>query len=110
LFPSALAKTTDLDPIGLPTLVSFGPVVASVVTSAKYRVTTLTGTTVSRGSSAANAVLDGESSLQAANERSAIAVAVSIAARGPRCRFIFASREVKADLARLLDLVAPILY
>jgi hypothetical protein len=84
-FPSALAKTTDLDAIGLPTLVSFDPVLASVVTSGKYLVTALTGTTVSRGSNGAAA------SPHAANERSAIAATESTAARAPRCRFIFAS-------------------
>ena len=64
-FPSALAKTADLDAIGLPTLVSFGPVLASLVTSGKCWVTTLTGTTVLRGSNAADAdavLVDGGSS------------------------------------------------
>jgi hypothetical protein len=98
LFPSAPAKTTDLDAIGLPTLVSFGPVLASLVTSGKNFVTTLTGTTVLRGSNAADAavaavvddaVFDDESSPHAANERSAIAATESTA--WPRCRFILAS-------------------
>lgn len=104
-FPSALAKTTDLDAIGLPTLVSFGPALASLVTSGKCWVTTLTGTTVLRGSNAADAdavLVDGGSSPHAANESSAIAATESTAARGPRCRFIFASyRMVKPwDLGR----------
>jgi hypothetical protein len=38
-----------------------------------------------------HAVFDDESSPHAANERSAIAATESTAARGPRCRFIFAS-------------------
>jgi hypothetical protein len=83
-FPSALKKTTDLDAIGPPTLVSFGPVLPSLVISGKYWVTTLTGTTVSRGSNGAAA------SPHAANERSAIATG-STAASGLRCWFIFAS-------------------
>ena len=87
-FPSALTKTTDLDAIGLPTLVSFGPVLASLVISGKYLVTTLTGTTVSRGSKDADGAA---ASPHAANERSAIAATESTTARAPRCRFIFAS-------------------
>jgi hypothetical protein len=77
----------------LPTLVSFSPVLASLVTSGKYWVTTLTGTTVLRGSNAADVavVVDDESSPHAANERSAIAATESTAARGPRRRYIFAS-------------------
>ena len=48
-FPSGLTKTTDRVAIGLPTLVSFCPVLPSSVTSGKYCVTTLTGTIASRG-------------------------------------------------------------
>jgi hypothetical protein len=72
-FPSALKKTTDLDAIGLPTLVSFGPVLASLATSGKCSVTTLTGTTVLRGSKG------GAASPHAANESSAIAATESTA-------------------------------
>src|SRR5262245_34825251 len=89
-FPSALVKTTDNAAIGLPTLVSFGTVPASLVTSGKYQVTILTGTTVSRGSNV-DAAFDEESSLRAANQRIAMAAIESTAARAPRCRFIFAS-------------------
>jgi hypothetical protein len=66
--PSSLSKTTDRDAIGLPTLVSFGPVLASSVTSGKYWVTALTGTIVSRGSNG------GASSLHAAKDSSAATV------------------------------------
>jgi hypothetical protein len=47
-------------------------------------------------------LVDGGSSPHAANESSAIAATESTAARGPRCRFIFASyRMVKPwDLGR----------
>jgi hypothetical protein len=86
-FPSALAKTTDLDANGLPTLVSFGPVLASLVTSGKYLFTTLTGTTVLRDSKEADGAA---ASPHAANESSAIAATESTT-RGPLCRFIFAS-------------------
>ena len=93
-------KTTDLDAIGVPTLVSFGPVLDSLVTSGKYWVTTLTGTTVLRGSNAAvdDAVFDDESSPHAANVKSAIAAAVSDVARGPCCRFILTSSRVMMAL------------
>jgi len=74
-----------VDATGFPTLVSFGPVLASLVTPGKYWVTALTGTTVSRGSNGAAA------SPHAANDRSAIAATGSTTARLPRCQFIFAS-------------------
>ena len=79
-------KTTDREAIGLPTLVAFGPVLASVVTPGKYLVTALTGTTAPRGSNGAVA------SPHAANANSAIAATESITAHGPRCRSNFASQ------------------
>jgi hypothetical protein len=98
-------KTTDLDAIGLPTLVSFGLVLDSLVTSGKYWVTTLRGTTVLRGSNAADwvaavddAVFDDESSPHAANENGAIIAAMSTVARGPCCRFILTSSRVMMAL------------
>jgi hypothetical protein len=77
----------------LPTLVSFSPVLASLVTSGKYWVTTLTGTTVLRGSNAADVavVVDDESSLHAANERSAIAATES-SGRPEQARINFVAR------------------
>src|SRR5512134_3786860 len=78
--PSALVKTTEIDAVALPTLVWFGPVPASFVTSGKDSVTALSGTTVSRGRSWASAT--------AANGRTTVAINKA-ATNGPRGRFIF---------------------